>query len=452
MKTSILFKFVLLGLLLSSCSENNEPGSSETGADNEEVTSIVLSTTSNEVNTNSLVSFIVTSNTSTDLTSLSSLKLDGEAVSNPLLFNFEGTYEVVATFEDLTSNTVTITVTNVTPSSIELSFNQEFYNNGDFAIFTVTDNFNNTITNLAEFTLNGTDVISNPYQFTAYGTYNFEATYEGLTSNSVTINIETATEFSDISSFTNSGAPATFTKKALLEDFTGTWCPQCPPAGAAITNAINSNSNIFGVGYHAGNGDPMEIPETAYWSSYYKVTGFPTVYVNGPDTRWDYGSMSQVNSELAETATVGLAVDAAIVGGKLDLEVKVGFNETPVEEVKLMLYLVEDNVTVSIPQSGSSQGSNYVHKDVLRDVYTNQLGDVITASSTVASGVFTRTITGLDLPSNINDIANLKVIAFVRNTYTKTFVDYFNTTHTDAPHYDIYNVQEVHVGETKAFD
>jgi len=113
---------------------------------------------------------------------------------------------------------------------------------------------------------------------------------------------------------------------------------------------------------------------------------------------------------------------------------------------------VEDNVTVSTPQSGSSQGINYVHKDVLRDVYTDQLGDVITASNAVASGVFTRSITGLDLPSNIDDIANLKVIAFVRNTYTKTFVDYFNTTHTDAPHYDIYNVQEVHVGETKAFD
>ena len=57
MKTSILFKFILLGLVLSSCSDNNEPVSSETGTDNEEVTSIVLSTASNEVNTNSLVSF-----------------------------------------------------------------------------------------------------------------------------------------------------------------------------------------------------------------------------------------------------------------------------------------------------------------------------------------------------------------------------------------------------------
>ncbi len=358
----------------------------------------------------------------------------------------------MATYEDLTSNTLIITATYAQPSSIELSIDREQYNNGDFITFTVTDNFNNTVTNLAEITLNGSDVITNSYQFTANGTYSFEATYEGLTSNSVILNIESASEFSDISSFSPSVAPSTFTKKALLEDFTGTWCPQCPPAGAAIANAINGNSNIFGVGYHAVGGDPMEIPETAYWSSYYNVTGFPTVYVNGPDTRWNYSSMGQVNSELAETATVGLAVSATILGGKLDLEVKVGFNSTPSEEVKLMIYLVEDNVKVSTPQSGSSQGNNYVHKDVLREVYTDQLGDVIAASNTIASGVFTRTITGLDLPFNIDDNANLKLIAFVRNTYTKTFVDYFNTTHNNAPHYDIYNVQEVHVGETKVFD
>ena len=54
----------------------------------------------------------------------------------------------------------------------------------------------------------------------------------------------------------------------------------------------------------------MEIPETAYWSSYYKVTGFPTVYVNGPDTRWNYGSMSQVNSELAEIDERNRAYDS----------------------------------------------------------------------------------------------------------------------------------------------
>ena len=443
MKIFKSLKFILLGLLITGCSDSNEPtgAGSADGDGNEVVTSITLSTASNTVNTSAQVAFTITGNNSSDLTSLSSIKIDDISVSNPFSFNLEGTYQVVATYEDLTSNTLTITVTDIPASSIELSFDQDRYDNGDSATFVVKDNFNNTVTTEAEVTVNGTVVTANPYEFTADNTYNFVATYEGLTSNTVTFNIVSGT-----------GAPSSFTKKALLEDFTGTWCPQCPPAGTAIANAMSGNSNIFGVGYHAIGGDPMEIPQTAYWASYYNVTGFPTVFVNGPDTLWNYNSLAQVNAELSETATVGLALEAAIVSGKLDLEVKVGFISTPDEEVQLMVYLIEDNVTTSTAQQGSSLGTSYVHRDVLREVYTDQLGDVIEASNTNAGGVYTRTFTALDLPSNIDNIANLKVIAFVRNTYTKTFVDYFDETHTDSPHYDIYNVQEVHVGETQSFD
>jgi len=152
------------------------------------------------------------------------------------------------------SNVLTITVEEDPPTSIVLSFDQVCFVTGDSATFTVVDNFNNTVITEAEVTVNGT-FTSNPYQFTVDGTYSFVATYEGLTSNTVTFNVETGV-----------GAPSTYTKKVLLEDFKGTWCPHCPPA-AAIANAKNGNPNIFGVGYHAGN-DPMEIPETAYWSNY----------------------------------------------------------------------------------------------------------------------------------------------------------------------------------------
>ena len=449
MKTLNIVKFSLFIFLISSCSSSDEGVGS--GSGNNEVTSITLSTASNEVNTGAQVAFTVTGNNDSDLTNSSTLKVDGQSVSNPCSFNSEGTYQIVASYEGLTSNTLTVTASDVPPSSIILSFDQENYINGDSATYTVKDNFNNTVTTEAEVTVNGT-VTSNPYQFTVDGTYSFVATYEGLTSNTVSFMIESPSDFSDTSSFNGSGAPSTFTKKVLLEDFTGTWCPQCPPAASAIASAMSGNSNIFGVGYHAVGGDPMEIPETAYWSSYYNVTGFPTVYVNGADTRWNFPNMGQVNSELAETATVGLAIEGTIIGGKLDIEVQVGFNTTPNEEVKLMIYLIEDNVTTSTPQAGSSQGTSYVHRDVLREVYTNQLGDVITSSNTINGGVFTRTITGLDLPSNVDDVSNLKLIAFVRNTYTKTFVDYFGETHSNSPHYDIYNVQEVHVGESQAFD
>jgi hypothetical protein len=449
MKTLNIFKSLLLALLIFSCSSSDDGGDS--GSGNEALTSITLSTASNEVSTGSQVAFVVTGNNSSDVTSSSTLKVDGQSVSNPFSFNSDGSYQLVATYNGLTSNTLTITVSDVPPSSIILSFDQENYISGDSATYIVKDNLNNTVTSEAEVTVNGT-AIDNPYNFISDGTYEFIATYDGFTSNTVSFTIETPSVYSDTNSFTASGAPASFTKKVLLEDFTGTWCPQCPPAASAIANAMSGNSNIFGVGYHASGSDPMEIPETAYWSSLYNVTGFPTVYVNGADTRWNFPNMGQVNNELAETATVGLAIEGAIIGGKLDLEVEVGFNTTPNEEVKLMIYLVEDNVTTSTPQSGSSQGSSYVHRDVLREVYTDQLGDVITSSNTTNGGVFTRTITGLDLPSNVDNTDNLKIIAFVRNTYTKTFVDYFDETHSDSPHYDIYNVQEVHVGSTQIFD
>lgn len=440
MKTLNIIKSFVLGFLILSCSSSDDGGNSGSGSGNEGVTSIALTTASTEVNTGAQVTFVVTGNNSSDVTSSSNLKVDGQNVSNPFSFNSEGSYEVSATYNDLTSNTLTITVSDIPVSSIELRFNQVCYSTGNTTFFTVLDNFNNTITSEAEVTVNGT-VASNPFQFSADGTYNFVATFEGLTSNEVSFEVTP-----------NSGAPLSYTKKVLLEDFTGTWCPQCPPAASAIASAMSGNSNIFGVGYHAVGGDPMEIPETAYWSSYYNVTGFPTVYVNGADTRWNFSNMGQVNSELAETATVGLALETALVAGKLNLEVKVGFKTTPNEQVQLMVYLIEDNVTTSTPQSGSSLGVNYVHKDVLREVYTDQLGDAIEASSAVAGCVYTRNFTDLDLPTNIDDINNLKVIAFVRNTYTKTFVDYFDTTHTNSPHYDIYNVQKVHVGESQAFD
>ena len=419
MKTSILFKFVLLGLLLSSCSDNNEPVSSETGTGNEEVTSIVLSTTSNEVNTNSLVSFIVTSNTSTDLTSRSSIKLDGVAVSNPLLFNFEGTYEVVATFEDLTSNTVTITVTNVPPSSIELSFDQERYNNGDFATFTVTDNFNNTITNLAEFTLNGSDVISNPYQFTADGTYNFEATYEGLISNSVTINIETATEFSDISSFTDSGAPATFTKKALLEDFTGTWCQYCPRVAYAIELIEAETSDVVITAIHRGN-DPYNFSGASVLENQIGLSGYPTAMLNR-STEWSYPetSTTAINQALNLTTGInpklGVALETSTSGNTSTVNVKVKYGKS-FNNLKLVVYALEDHLIYNQTNSttyygGSNPIVGFEHNHVLRAVLSSSiLGETITGAmgyNDEFSKSFTYTI-----PSSVN-ASNVRFVAFV---------------------------------------
>ena len=437
-------------LFLSCSGDDNSAAINPDSGNNNDLNSITISTVVQTFNNTSPVAFIVKDNLNNSVTNQSTITANGAEISNPHLFTEPGVYQISATFQDFTSNTLELNIEDNPPTSIILSFNQSDYIIGDEGVFVVKDNFNNIITEESEVTVNGEIVTTNPFSFDQGAVYEFIATYQGLISNTITIEIFDPSDYSDTTSFISTGSPSNFTKKVLLEDFTGTWCPQCPPAAAAVANAVNSNANIFGVGYHYN--DPMQIPETAFWTNHYNVTGFPTVYVNGPDTRWNYSSMSQVNNELSEEATLGLSVEAEIVGGKLDLELNIGFKSSPVEEVKLMIYLIEGTATSSSPQSGSSQGTNYVHNDILREVYTDQLGDVIPPSNTLSGGIYTRTMTGLDIPENTTDFNDLKVVVFVRNTYTKTFVDYFNQTHENSPHYDIYNVQEVHVGETASFD
>ena len=442
--------FCISVFFLSCSGDDNAAAVNPGSGNNNDLNSITISTVVQTFNNTSPVAFIVKDNLNNSVTNQSIITANGAEISNPHLFTEPGVYQISATFQDFKSNTLELNIEDNPPTSIILSFNQSDYIIGDEGVFVVKDNFNNIITEESEVTVNGEIVTTNPFSFDQGAVYEFTATYQGLISNTITIEIFDPSDYSDTTSFTSTGSPSNFTKKVLLEDFTGTWCPQCPPAAAAVANAVNSNANIFGVGYHYN--DPMQIPETAFWTNHYNVTGFPTVYVNGPDTRWNYSSMSQVNNELSEEATLGLSVEAEIVGGKLDLELNIGFKSSPVEEVKLMIYLIEGTATSSSPQSGSSQGTNYVHNDILREVYTDQLGDVIPPSNTLSGGIYTRTMTGLDIPENTTDFNDLKVVVFVRNTYTKTFVDYFNQTHENSPHYDIYNVQEVHVGETASFD
>ena len=128
MKTLNILTFSLFIFLISSCSSSDEGvGSGNGGNTNETVTSITLSTASNEVNTGAQVAFTVTGNNDSDLTNSSTLKVDGQSVSNPFSFNLEGTYQIVASYEGLTSNTLTLIVSDVPPSSIVLSFDQENY-------------------------------------------------------------------------------------------------------------------------------------------------------------------------------------------------------------------------------------------------------------------------------------------------------------------------------------
>ena len=76
--------------------------------------------------------------------------------------------------------------------------------------------------------MNGDLVEVNPFVFQEEGTYDFVATYENLTSNTVSFDVETPSEFSDTFNFTPFNSSIKFYTKSLLEETTGTWCVSCP--------------------------------------------------------------------------------------------------------------------------------------------------------------------------------------------------------------------------------
>ena len=146
-------------------------------------------------------------------------------------------------------------------TEITLNFNKTVYNTNEAGFFTVRDQSDNLVTDLVSVFVNGNLVEVNPFVFQEEGTYDFVATYENLTSNTISFDVVTPSEFSDTSSFLPGSAPSNFTQKVILEEITGTWCSACPQGAYYLDQAVTSNPDlIMGAAYHSGISsypDPM---------------------------------------------------------------------------------------------------------------------------------------------------------------------------------------------------
>ena len=118
----------------------------------------------------------------------------------------------------------------------------------------------------------------------------------------------------------------------------------------------------MGAAYHSGISsypDPCQLMKLII-VRYYNLYSFPTILLNGTSTDWNYG-MDQVNNKLSQTPILGLSAEAAIVGGKLDIEINVGFNTTPDGSVTVGYCSIEGSDLAPNSQIGSMQ-ADYVHK------------------------------------------------------------------------------------------
>ena len=238
--------------------------------------------------------------------------------------------------------------------------------------------------------------------------------------------------------FQVSKVPSTFTKKVLIEEFTGAWCGYCPDGAHRVENLINDNDGrVVGVSLHSG--DAMEIAHTNYLETTYQNTGFPSgmvdrVSVNG-STSLNRGYWKYVaNDQLLKTAVCGLAIISEVNGQNATVEVHAGFNSAlNGDDYRLTVYLIEDGVT------GTGYGYDqrnyynteaespfydlgdpivgYEHNHTLRAVLSESLGDAIMVSEMVSGGEYIETYT-VDISSYNKN--NLSIVAFV--TYIGTSI------------------------------
>lgn len=259
--------------------------------------------------------------------------------------------------------------------------------------------------------------------------------------------------------------PATFTTKVMVEENTGAWCGWCVLGAEGIKKAEDTYpERVNAVALHGGgSNEPMTVPEYAGLISFSGATGVPHYRLNrGVGGGFPGSFSSNVASALGQASECGLAIDASKSNGnEIEFTVHAGFKSALTDDLRLLVYLVEDSVknsassynqqnfvagnssyTSSYYYSQPATITNYPHKHVARKLLSASLegGDQIPAASVLAGKSYTKTYTFTVPASSTWNVANLRVVAGILKY------------DADCTGQDILNSQSVLVGETQDWD
>lgn len=415
----ILFlSFLFIGLNSCSSSDEGEPTIEEG------VKSIALipSTTTQMVGEE--ITFIVKTDTGEDVTSTTALVAGNSPISNATYTSqTAGDVVIKATYEGLTAS-ITVSFTDIPTTSIVLTANVASQSVGDNIIFTVKTNTGIDVTSTAVITSGETAINGGIFTSATPGTFEVSATYLEFTSEVVTVT------FTPI---------ITFTKRVLIEDYTGTWCGYCPRVSRGIELVKAATDKAVVAAIHRGN-DPYNF-NAQVLENMIGLSGYPTAMLNRK-IDWAYPEPANVNQVVNLTTgikpKVGLAMTSTVSGGNINLEVKTKFG-TDMNNVKLVVYILENGliynqVNYTSYFGGGSVIQNFVHDHVLRASLTNLLGNAFTASESVYENEVTRTY-NIAVPSNVANVANMEFVAFVVGADNKAL-----------------NVRQSNPGEDQAFE
>lgn len=333
--------------------------------------------------------------------------------------------------------------------SLKISSNEVFV--GDNISFTANSQNKGDVTKDAEFFVNGNAISGSNFTPTEENENNaVYAKWNKLTSN--TLNFVSKKEIV---------LPNTYTQKVLVEDYTGTWCGNCPGMNNVMNHLVEYSSNVIPVAIHCNN-DPFKYEFHTQLQQVYNTNGLPKAQINRINplklfsenhvidrcgTKKSYYH-DLIKPYLDKTPPLGLAINSSLDGNKLKFGVTVGFLVDNISNAKLVVYLLEDKLIADQKNYFSGNGNadcnyssqphpikDFEHNHVLQKAFTDIFGDEIPASE-IGNGKYYQKTFNVDLPSNVKNKNNLSLVAFVMGNDNK----------------EVINVQFAKVGEDKNFD
>lgn len=255
----------------------------------------------------------------------------------------------------------------------------------------------------------------------------FLASFSACTKKDINSPGNADTEQTFTEDFAVTAAGDRFMSKVLYEDYTGAWCGWCPRLAYKFDLMMEHNPTRFLMqGNH--NGDAYTTSDQRSLEQTFKVTGFPTGWENRYQKFKDNGNIMSLSDTagkwtyLKSLDSLGLSITSAIASNKVSGTVKVGFGYTFSPKVKLVIELLEDSLVLAqssyyntSPLGNPFYGmgtkiNNFVHRNVLRKFYTDELGDLIPSANTTAGKEYSLAY-NFDLAGY--NVKHCKIAAFV---------------------------------------
>lgn len=305
---------------------------------------------------------------------------------------------------------------------VKLSANTNSVLLGNSVKFSLSDNLNNDVTSQAQFFINGQALAGNTYHPDQLGSYTVSAIYKGFKSKDNVINVVALTGVN-------------FVHRILYEDFTGTWCGNCPIASIRFEELLKKNNKAVFLGIHGPypQSDPFTNEASMAIIKDMNIKAYPTILINH-SRLWstannDYLDMSFPLQSIEVSSKIGIAIKSKLEGSQLTGEYNLSFADN-FQGLSVMAYIVEDKITY--PQHNYFNGyggkpilyngipviEDYQNHNVLRALLTSVKGDVLPVANTQNNTIFQKSFS-FTIPSNFVK-SNVKIIIAVTNNKGET--------------------------------